>query len=257
MSTESPYSAGAFSGSDDPALSYKPISPMAVVSLLLGIASLGAFFAGVLWLIPPIAVLVGALTSRRLEKARDEYAGQFISKLGVLFAVIALFGAPTIYYTKRFVLGRESRVIADAFLDRILENKLKLAYAYTARPDMQAEAQDDAEEIQKRRGREPFQMFVATTTVTHFGGKGADVQVTHSGYWYDGVDRGIERVMHQYIFTVYNDKNEVTGTFSVPVLVSGAVGPEWAGRKWMVEIHQVDPYVPTKSKMALLRAFGG
>jgi hypothetical protein len=257
MSTESPFSTGAFSGSDDPAQSYRPISPMAVVSLLLGIASLGAFFAGVLWLIPPIALVVGAMTSRRLEKAREEYAGQFISKVGVLFAVIALFGAPTIYYTKRFVLGRESRAIADAFLDRILENKLKLAYAYTARPDMQAEAQDDPEEIQKRRGREPFQMFIATPTVSQFGGKGAEVQVTHSGYWYDGADRGIERVMHQYLFTVYNAKDEVTGVFSVPVIISGAVGAEWPGRKWMVEVHQVDPYEPKKSKMAMLRAFGG
>ena len=70
MSTQSPFSSGAFSGSDDPATSYKPISPMAVTSLVLGVASLGAFFSGVLWIIPPIAVVVAGLTSYRLEHAR-------------------------------------------------------------------------------------------------------------------------------------------------------------------------------------------
>src|SRR3954464_10485796 len=113
MSTQSPMTSGAFSESDDPSLVYKPISPMAVTSLVLGIASLGAFFSGFLWIIPPIALVIAGLTSRRLEQARDEYAGQFAAKLGVLLAVVSLCGAPTIYYTKRFILGRESRAVAD------------------------------------------------------------------------------------------------------------------------------------------------
>jgi hypothetical protein len=256
MSTQSPFPSGAFSGSDDPASTYKPISPMAVTSLVLGVASLGAFFSGVLWIIPPIAVVVAGMTSRRLEQARDEYAGQFAAKFGALLAVIALCGAPTIYYTKRFILGRESRVVADAFVDLILENKLKTAFAKTARPDIQASANDDADRILDRMGREPYQAFIGSPPVGLFGGKGADIQVTHSGLWYVGEEKGIERVVHVYILTVFNEKNEQAGLFTLPVVVSGAISPEWTGRRWMIETYHAEPYDPKKPRSGL-QTFGG
>lgn len=256
MSTQSPFSSGAFSGSDDPASTYKPISPMAVTSLVLGVASLAAFFSGVLWIIPPIAVVVAGLTSYRLEQARDEYAGQFAAKFGLLLAVVALCGAPTIYFTKRYILGRESRVVADSFVDLILENKLKTAFAKTARPDMQASANDDADRILDRMGREPYQSFLSSPPVGLFGGKGADIQVTHSGLWYVGVDKGVERVVHVYIMTVFDEKNVQTGQFTLPLILSGAISPEWTGRKWMIESYHAEPYDPKKPKSSLA-TFGG
>jgi hypothetical protein len=256
MSTQSPFPSGAFSGSDDPASTYKPISPMAVTSLVLGVVSLGAFFSGVFWIVPPIAVVVAGLTSYRLEQAREEYAGQFAAKFGALLAVIALCGAPTIYFTKRYILGRESRAVADSFVDLILENKLKMAFAKTARPDMQASANDDADRILDRMGREPYQMFLGSQPVALFGGKGENVQVTHSGLWYVGDEKGVERVVHVYIVTVFNDKNEQDGLFTFPVILSGAISPEWAGRKWMIENYHAEPYDPKKPK-ASLATFGG
>jgi hypothetical protein len=256
MSTQSPFSSGAFSDSEDPAVSYKPISPMAVTSLALGVASLGAFFSGVLWIIPPIAVIVAGLTSYRLEQARGEYAGQFAAKFGALLAVVALCGAPTIYFTKRYILGRESRVVADTFVDLILENKLKSAFAKTARPDMQASANDDVDRILDRMGREPYQAFLGSQPVALFGGKGADIQVTHSGLWYVGADKGTERVVHAYIMTIFNEKNEQTGRFTLPLVISGAISPEWAGRKWMIESYHAEPYDPKKPKSSL-STFGG
>src|SRR4051812_22500730 len=105
MSSERPLPTGVFSESDDPALIYKPISAMAVISLLLGLGALGAFFSWGLWLVPPIALIVAGMTSRRLEQARDEYAGQVLAKFGLLLAVISIAGAPTIYFTKRFLLA--------------------------------------------------------------------------------------------------------------------------------------------------------
>jgi len=256
MSTQSPLPSGLFSEGDDPALTYKPISPMSVVSLLLGIAAVGAFFSGYMWAVPPVALVVAGLTSRRLEQARDEYAGQFLAKLGLLLSVIALVGAPTIHFTKRFILGRESREVADRFLDLILENKIKQAYALTARLDIQASAQDDADEIQKRMGREPYMQFVQNSAVQYFQGKGADCQVTHQRFVYEGRDKGVEKVVHMYVINIYNQANEIGGTFSYFMVLSGAVGSEWQGRRWMVESYQTDPYEAKESKYAFLRAIG-
>jgi hypothetical protein len=248
MSTPSPLPSGAFSESDDPALTYKPISAMAVVSIVLGVLSLGAFFSMVLWVVPPIAIIVAALTSRRLEDAREEYAGQFIAKMGLFFAVIALAGAPTIYYTKRYILGRESRAIADQFVDLILEHKIKNAFFYSVRPDMQAAANGDVDRLLDRAGKERYDQFLNNYSLSLLGGRGADAQVTHTGFLYAGADMGVERVVHSYRVTLYKGE-EVTGVFTLATILSGGVGSEWQGRKWFVEIFQTDPYDPvTKSK---------
>jgi hypothetical protein len=58
-----------FSGDDDPTLYYKPVSTMAVISLLLGIASLGSYFSLGLWVLLPFAIIISSITSYRLERA--------------------------------------------------------------------------------------------------------------------------------------------------------------------------------------------
>lgn len=256
MSTQSPLSSGLAPQTDDSELAYKPISPMSVVSLIFGIIGLGAFFSGYLWLVPPVALVVAGLTSRRLEQAREEYAGQLLAKLGLLLAVVALVGAPTIHFTKRFLLGRETRAVADRFMDLILENKIKEAYALTARLDIQASAQDDADEIQKRMGREPYLQFLQSSGVQSFQGKGADAQVNHHRFVYEGRDKGVEKVVHFYVVNLYNQANEIGGTYSMLLVLSGGVGPDWQGRKWMIEAHEAAPYEAKESKYALLRALG-
>ena len=246
MSDQRPLQS-TFSEIDDPALTYKPISAMAVVSLLVGIAALGAFFSWVLWIVPPIAIIIAGLTSRRLDQARDEYAGQFIAKLGLLCAVIGLAGAPTIYFTKRFILGRESRAVADSFIDLILEHKLKNAFAYTVRPDMQQAAAGDADKILDRAGKERYQGFLGQPPIGLFGGRGADAQVTHIRHSYEGSEKGVERVVHNYIIAMYNDKGEANEYYKVFVLVSGGVSPDWTGRRWFIEMIQAEPYDPEKN----------
>jgi hypothetical protein len=255
MSTQSPLSSGLAPQTDDSELTYKPISPMSVVSLIFGVVALGAFFSGYFWLVPPVALVIAGLTSRSLEQAREEYAGQLLAKLGLLLAVVALVGAPTIHFTKRFLLGRETRVIADRFLDLILENKIKDAYALTARLDIQASAQDDADEIQKRMGRESYMQFLTSSTVQAYQGKGADAQVNHQRFVYEGRDKGVEKVVHFYVVNLYKD-DEISGTYSLLLMLSGGVGPDWQGRKWMVEVHEAGPYEAKESKYALLRALG-
>ena len=55
---------------------------------------------------------------------------------------------------------------------------------------------------------------------------------------------------------MFNDKNEQTGLFTFPVVLSGAISPQWAGRKWMIESYNAEPYDPKKSKSSLA-TFGG
>jgi hypothetical protein len=251
MESESTLPKASFSGSDDPAYFYKPVSSMAVLTLCLGIASLGAYFTGLFWIVPPIALVVGIVASRWLETAKSEYAGQFIAKLGLVLATVSLVGPPTIFFTKRFIMVRESRGIAERYLDLLLQYKIKTAFALTVNPSVQVAQKDNVEKILDRVGREAYMGWLESGVCRILGGMGARAQVTYNGSIYPGVDQGVERVMHQYMVTIDPPSpNEKPIIWSVPVHVRGARAPggEWEGRRWQIEMCSPEAYDPDAEK---------
>jgi hypothetical protein len=248
-----------FSGDDDPTLYYKPVSTMAVISFLLGIASLGSFFSLGLWVLLPFAIIISSITSFRLERARQEYAGQFISKVAVLLSLVSLVGAPTVFFTKYYLLAAESRTVADQYLDFIMENKLKSAFKLTQSVLTQASTKSD-DEMVLRMGREQYLNYLAGPSLRQLGGIGEVAQVTHSGALYEGTSQGLDRVMHQYIVTIDTGKpGEKPLVLSVPVLMQGATSPtgEWEGRKWRVELCNPTPYETRQGRWAKMYQSGG
>jgi hypothetical protein len=174
-----------------------------------------------------------------------------IAKMGVFLCFVSFLGAPTIYYTKQFILGRESRVFADRYIDLLLENKLKTAFGLTVSPLLQANSNDDIEKILDRVGRDGYSGYLQTPIVNNLAGRGKSAQVTHMGLWYPGTEQGVDRVLHTYQITLDpSNPNDKPLTWNVSLVLRGATGKEWTGRRWQVESAHPEIHIPKEEKKA-------
>ena len=184
------------------------------------------------WFLAPFAALIAWTTSRRLEAARLEYSGQLLAKIGLLLALIALVCAPARYYTKRILLARESRAVANEYLDALLEYRVDDAYRLMAPAFSQGQPLD---EIVSKLGRDNYQKYREQPVVVGLQGKGKDVLITYLDEIYGDTRSGIDEVFHRYLVTV-EQKGAPPKKQMVMVALTGAVSPDgsWDGRVWTV-----------------------
>ncbi|HVJ80379.1 MAG TPA: hypothetical protein VNC50_04850 [Planctomycetia bacterium] len=251
MSTDGSLESNPYA--DDPVASYRPVAATAVIALLGGIASLSAFFLPFNAIAFPVAfVLFGVYVSWRLEQARGEYTGQVMAKAGLLFALVAAVGVPTVHFVNYFVLSRESRPFADRFIDLMLENRVKSAFLLVQSPSVQKSAKGGVEDVMRRRGREEYVSFAGSALVGSLGGLGAKCQVTYAGARMAPEDRGVTRLIHHYFVATPSVRNDGTAdVWRVDIYIAGAASPagEWEGRAWWIESNKAAPYDPTPEEM--------
>lgn len=87
---------------------YRPVSLMAVLSL---VASLFSLFSFVSMFVIPIAfifLIASIITYVRLERARNEYAGQLLAGLAIFISLIGTLGAGTVHAVTFFALSAEA-----------------------------------------------------------------------------------------------------------------------------------------------------
>lgn len=210
---------------------YRPISAMAVLSLVLGTLSLLAFVAPVFWFLPVITLLIAAITSRGLEQARREYAGQLLAQFGIVLSLISLVGAPTRYYTQKVIITNEAQQVADVFLDLILADRVKEAFVHTVFPSERAGMEQQPDNLIVRQGNK-YRTFVnENNVVSTLVGKLAEAQVTKVGPVLYGYERGFFEVFIKYIVALPEKEWDVV----VKLRGGEAGGREWEGRQWYVE----------------------
>ncbi len=101
---------------------YRAISPMAIVSMLLGGASVLAFVNLWFLLIAAAAILTGVLSIRKIRRLNDIFTGEGYARAGIALAVIFGIAAFTVTFTLDMVLKREVRKFADQYAE-VLKNR--------------------------------------------------------------------------------------------------------------------------------------
>ena len=109
---------------------YRPVSRLAPITAILGIASASALIHPLLWVIPLLATVVGIVALRQFTTNP-----QLIGRKAVLFGLIlALFigsYAPARTLTRRSMLSHESRRIATDWLELVRQGRLEEAHQWT------------------------------------------------------------------------------------------------------------------------------
>lgn len=216
--------------SEEPEIAYRPIATMAVVSFIFALFSGLAFASPYFWVIPPIALIISAMTSTRLEQAKQEYAGQVLTKASVAISLCCLVAAPTQHLLTRFIITREARhQLGDRFLDLILANRTKEAFVLTLAPPNRAGREGNPDELIVRSDRS-YREFVNEDLHRLLVNRLAETQVTFLGVDGYGFTEGYYLVGLRYELAVA-DK-----TYDVLILAKGgeATQGEWEGRQWYV-----------------------
>ncbi len=109
------------------AVEYRPLSLLAVVTVLFGLISILSFLTPVLWFLALPPILLGALTLRVLAKHPEK-----VGRKGVLAAIgIAIFFGllgPAHHYSHQWWVVRNGRQFADQWLEMVQKGELDQAY---------------------------------------------------------------------------------------------------------------------------------
>ena len=222
--------------SREPEVSYRPIAQMAVVSFVVGVLSLLAFASPLFWVLPLIGLVVAGLTSRRLERARREYAGQLLAKTAVFLALIAAVGAPTRFTIEWFILTREAKAQANQLLDFVLAGRIKEAFYQSTSPLNRASAKDSLDQLIVRAG-DTYREFLDGELVKTFNRQGKEAQVTCLGATGYGSEQGFTVVVLSYRIALPER------TYNVGIVMKGGIARsnEWQGRQWYAYTTGVAP----------------
>lgn len=220
----------------DPVAAYRPVSAMAVICFVLSLFSPLAFAHPWFWGIPPFVFLISLFVSRGLERAKEEYAGQLLAKAAIFLSLISGVGSVTRYTIERTILTREARQVANEYLDDILTNRLKQAFALTLPPFRRANMETDYDQLIVRNG-DNYRKFLVNRDVELLAGVAAETEVTFVETGLYDYDKGFTQVGLEYRLKI-DDK----GTYKLGMLVSGGVSSEgeWSGRQWYVSPPRIE-----------------
>jgi len=116
---------------------YRSPQPLAVLALVLGLLSFLAVFRTLFWIVPLVAVILGA-TALWLLAADPGKVGRKAAIWGMALALF--FGAwgPSRYLSREWWLTGQARAYADAWLELVQQNRLKEAHQLHGRQEQRA-----------------------------------------------------------------------------------------------------------------------
>ena len=137
-------SAGNELATDDQELpDYRPVSPLAIVGLLVGLLSVVAFVHPSLWCLPVLGAALCCLALRRMAVAETPQIGRRAALIGLTLSL--LFGATAstrlaVYYCQ---LRAEARHLGKQWFEALHDRDPYRADQFTLPPDLRLKPEDD------------------------------------------------------------------------------------------------------------------
>jgi hypothetical protein len=126
---------------------YRAISRLAVVALVLGLASALAPVHAVLWVVPAIGTAVAVAALRSISRSSQALVGRQAALAGLALAVFFGVCAPARLISQRIVTAREAREFAEYWLGLVRAGRLLEAHQWTENPLYRAAGDVDLKEF--------------------------------------------------------------------------------------------------------------
>jgi len=114
---------------------YRPVSKLAVAGLIVGLLAPLAVIEPVLYFIPLLGVLLGAMALGRIARSGQPLLGRKAALVGLVLSVGLAAAAPGHWLTYRWLLRREARQFAEAWFDLLGQGQPQKAFQLTRSPD--------------------------------------------------------------------------------------------------------------------------
>lgn len=146
--------------------SYRAVSVWAIMSLLLGLASVFSFASYSFLAAAVGAVVCGAVALRRLKRYPELLTGSAMANLGIAIGLICGLASVTVGYTRDAMIKRDAMRFATAYCEVLqkggIENALYLHSPPAARADTTPEG---LMEIIQKESAESFEMDPRTMSI--------------------------------------------------------------------------------------------
>lgn len=113
---------------------YRAISPLAVASMFLGMASALALVHPGLWVVPAFSACLAAWSLRAISLRKTELIGRTVALIGLALAILFGAWAPVRLVSRQARLYTQARAKADEWLNLLREGRLYEAYELHLNP---------------------------------------------------------------------------------------------------------------------------
>ncbi len=113
---------------------YRPVSRLAIFALFCGLLAWTAMVDPLLWVVPPIGILLGGLALGQIARNAPELAGRKAALIGLMLSIFFAAAAPTHWFGYRWLLEREARQFADAWFEALRSGQPYKAHQLTQHP---------------------------------------------------------------------------------------------------------------------------
>jgi len=107
---------------------YRPISGLAFVALLAGLASAAALAHPILWCLPLLGLVVSLVALRRLAAAERPMVGRRAAVGGLALSLVFGVAAPTRFFSRQFWLQARAEHVAEQWFDDLRTGQIGQAY---------------------------------------------------------------------------------------------------------------------------------
>ena len=158
----------------DQTTEYRSLSVLAVISLIIGLASPLCFGAPLLMIIPVIGIGVSILALRQIDASDGALAGRWAAVLGLVLSVVFLSAPAARAYGIRMLRTSQAKNFAHQWLSDLVEGKTDYAFRLTSDSIKPPAPPEPGEATPKLNA---FDTFKALPSVAAISAVGADADV--------------------------------------------------------------------------------
>jgi hypothetical protein len=117
---------------------YRPISRLALASLIVGMMSLAALIHPLLWSVPLVVVVLAVLALRRIAASHGELRGAPAARTGLGLALFFASWAMTWYLIDSYMITNQAREYGESWLQLLSSGRVYEAHQLTLAPSQRA-----------------------------------------------------------------------------------------------------------------------
>lgn len=142
-------------------IEYQAVSGLAVVGCLLGLLAAGALIWPLLWVVPPLAIVVNLIAIVRINRQPSVLVGKKFALVGLALAVFLTAMVPADKIAYDVAIRRQARHFASIWFDCLRDDKAIESYQLTLdpryrRPLSELDAQVRVPDSEPRKGLQEY-----------------------------------------------------------------------------------------------------
>jgi hypothetical protein len=195
---------------EQPVATYRSIAPLAVITVLLGVASALILTSPLLAPIPVAAVVVGIAALRAIRHSAGQLAGRVPAIVGLCLATFFLGFGLSRHLNRQVELERQALRMAGAFLQLLQEGRVQEAHQYRLTPSMRITATEAlAEHYEKNlEAAKELQTFAASTGIKELIARGAKADCRYESVASASRDRETDMLILKYTYLPVSDTGD-------------------------------------------------